>query len=196
MARPSNVSLCMMVKNEEQLLGDLLDYVCPWVKEVIIVDTGSTDATIKVARSHGAAILRADVEEAGFGEARNKAIVAATQPWILILDPDEWPTMEMLSFIRWFTNDYCSKEIDAVYFTRENRIDGELLNDDRAYELTFRLARQYMRYEGWLSEQMFTENSCEAPRNCLLLHHKTGIRQASQDAFYKDYAERHALELA
>jgi len=185
-----------MVKNEEALLGPLLEYVGPWVKEVIVTDTGSTDATIRIARQYGAAVVHADVEEAGFGEARNKGIIAATQPWILIIDADEWPTIEMLSFIEWFTRDYCSDDFDAVYFTRENRIDGQPLNDDRARELTFRLMRGYMRYEGWLSEQTFTDRSCEAPKNCLLLHYKTSERQARQDAFYRDYAERHVLELA
>jgi len=194
MVRRADVTLTVLVKNEEVLLGPLLGYIGPWVKEIVIVDTGSTDGTVRVAHQCGAAVVRADVHEAGFGEARNKGIVAASQPWVLVVDADEWPTMAMLSFIEWFTRDYCSDDFDAVYFTRENRIDGELLNDDRAYELTFRLMRSYMRYEGWLSEQMFTERSCEAPKNCLLLHHKTEERQRGQDAFYKDYAERHELD--
>lgn len=41
------ISLCMIVKNEEQFIGDYLHHVLPLVNEAIIVDTGSTDNTLK-----------------------------------------------------------------------------------------------------------------------------------------------------
>ena len=47
------LSLCMIVKDEEEMLGKCLAAVAPAVDEIIVVDTGSSDRTIEIARSTG-----------------------------------------------------------------------------------------------------------------------------------------------
>ncbi|MBI2147981.1 glycosyltransferase [Candidatus Woesearchaeota archaeon] len=84
----STISLCMIVKNEEGVLRECLSSVHGLVDEMIIVDTGSTDRTIDVAREFKAkisSILWAD----DFSAAKNAAIRRATKQWILWLDADE-----------------------------------------------------------------------------------------------------------
>lgn len=78
----------MIVKNEEKNLKRCLESVHGCVDEIIVVDTGSTDATTEVARGFGARIEEFPWQN-DFALARNKSISSANGEWILILDADE-----------------------------------------------------------------------------------------------------------
>jgi tetratricopeptide (TPR) repeat protein len=82
------ISVCFITKNEERWLGECIDHLKPIVKEFIVVDTGSTDRTIEIAKSHGALVSEIPWPN-DFSAARNVSISKATQPWILKVDPDE-----------------------------------------------------------------------------------------------------------
>ncbi|MBS1913519.1 MAG: glycosyltransferase [Bacteroidetes bacterium] len=82
------ISLCMIVKNEEEVLARCLSSVRPLVDEIIIVDTGSTDNTIAIARGFGAVIEHFDWID-DFGAARNYSFSKATSPYIIWLDADD-----------------------------------------------------------------------------------------------------------
>lgn len=82
------LSLCMIVKNEEKFLPGCLESVKNIVDEMIIVDTGSTDKTVEIARSYGAKVFSFEWKN-DFSLARNESIKYATGEWILILDADE-----------------------------------------------------------------------------------------------------------
>ncbi|NOR65484.1 MAG: glycosyltransferase, partial [Candidatus Scalindua sp.] len=82
------ISLCMIVKNEEENLAQCLDSVRDFVDEIIIVDTGSTDRTVDIAESYGARVFY-HPWEGSFSKARNYSLRYATCDWILILDADE-----------------------------------------------------------------------------------------------------------
>ncbi len=86
--RPPGISLCMIVKNEEKFLPRCLQSVAGVVDEINIVDTGSTDGTIEIARSFGARVERREWRD-DFAWARNEALALATKRWILVLDADE-----------------------------------------------------------------------------------------------------------
>lgn len=86
--KPAGISLCMIVKNEERFLAQCLESARPIVDEIIVVDTGSTDATMDIARRFGATVIERAWRN-DFAWARNQAIDAATKRWILILDADE-----------------------------------------------------------------------------------------------------------
>ena len=78
----------MIVKNEEDCLGRCLKSVCDHVDEIIIVDTGSTDGTVEIAKSYGARIYHHPWEN-DFSKHRNQSLSYATGDWIFILDADE-----------------------------------------------------------------------------------------------------------
>jgi glycosyltransferase involved in cell wall biosynthesis len=82
------ISLSMIVKNEEGTLGHCLQSVQGLVDEMIVVDTGSTDATIEIARRHGASVFSFPWGN-DFAAARNESLRHCTCNWILILDADE-----------------------------------------------------------------------------------------------------------
>lgn len=87
-ARRNTLSLCMIVKNEEKHLVRCLYSVRDIVDEIIIVDTGSTDQTIDIAKVFGARVFEFPWT-GDFSEARNHSLKQATGDWILILDADE-----------------------------------------------------------------------------------------------------------
>jgi tetratricopeptide (TPR) repeat protein len=82
------LSVCFITKNEEKWLEGCIQHLRPIVKEFIVVDTGSTDRTIEIARRSDAQVFTIEWPN-DFAAARNFAISKATQPWILKIDPDE-----------------------------------------------------------------------------------------------------------
>lgn len=82
------VSLCMIVKDEAQWLPAALASVKELVDEIIVVDTGSTDATKEIAQQAGAKVFDF-LWQNDFSAARNFSLAKATKDWILVLDADE-----------------------------------------------------------------------------------------------------------
>lgn len=85
------LSVVIITYNEEANLGRTLASVAPLVRdgqgEIIVVDSGSTDRTVEIARQHGAKVF---VETwKGFAAQKNSAIAKASGDWILSLDADE-----------------------------------------------------------------------------------------------------------
>jgi glycosyltransferase involved in cell wall biosynthesis len=93
-------SLCMMVKNEAGRLGRCLESVAGLAPELVVVDTGSTDDTGRVAAAFGARVIPFDFGFVDFSAARNAALAAARGRWILVLDADERVTAASLPLIR------------------------------------------------------------------------------------------------
>ncbi len=84
-----DLSLCMVVKNEERTLARCLDSVSGLASEIILVDTGSTDRTHAIAANYGATVVPFDFAFVDFAAARNHALARTHGRWILVLDADE-----------------------------------------------------------------------------------------------------------
>src|SRR3989344_1140212 len=98
MANPT-ISLCMIAKNEEKNIAECLNSVKDVADEIIIVDTGSTDKTKKIAEKFNANIVGFKWAD-DFSAARNESLKHATKDWILVLDCDEVIAREDLPKIR------------------------------------------------------------------------------------------------
>ncbi len=83
------ISLVMIVKNEEAVLARCLESVQDIVDEIVVVDTGSTDCTVEIAKQFNASIYEFEWCN-DFSAARNFALSKATGEWRLILDADEY----------------------------------------------------------------------------------------------------------
>ncbi|MBS1722987.1 MAG: glycosyltransferase [Armatimonadetes bacterium] len=88
LASRADISLCMIVRNEERVLRECLESAAPFFNEVIVVDTGSTDKTVEIARSFGATILESPWQES-FARARNVSLAAAKGKWLFWMDADD-----------------------------------------------------------------------------------------------------------
>lgn len=82
------ISLCMIVRNEEDCLAACLDSVGAAVDEIVILDTGSTDGTKAIARRYTQKVFDY-VWCDDFADARNTAFSYATKPYLMWLDADD-----------------------------------------------------------------------------------------------------------
>jgi glycosyltransferase involved in cell wall biosynthesis len=97
MLRPMTLSVCIITLNEEANIARTLESVRAIADEIIVVDSGSTDSTVAVARQHDAKVF---VEPwKGFALQKNSALAKASCDWILSLDADEEVSPELASSI-------------------------------------------------------------------------------------------------
>ena len=98
------LSICMIVKNEEQNLRRCLDSL-PLIHrewcELIIVDTGSTDSTKRIALEYTGLVFEHKWQNS-FSEARNLSISYAKGRWAMVIDADEQLTQDSLEFLERF----------------------------------------------------------------------------------------------
>jgi glycosyltransferase involved in cell wall biosynthesis len=87
------LSVIIITKNEASNIQACLDSVS-FANEWIVVDSGSTDATVAVARAAGATVIETE-DWPGFGPQKARALAAATGDWVLSLDADERITPEL-----------------------------------------------------------------------------------------------------
>lgn len=92
-AKLADISLCMIVRDEERVLGECLASAKPFFAEIIVVDTGSKDRTVEIAREHGAQVHEIKWPDS-FAEARNESLKHATGRWIFWLDADDTLPLE------------------------------------------------------------------------------------------------------
>lgn len=82
-----SLACCMIVKDEEDNLRKCLKSVVSYVDKLVVVDTGSSDSTVSIAKSFGAEVR--EIEFDNFSQARNESIRDINTSWILWLDADE-----------------------------------------------------------------------------------------------------------
>ena len=92
------LSLCMIVKNEGKNLERCLKSAAPFVDEIVIVDTGSQDNTLEIARRFGAKLDTFEWCD-DFAAARNYSLTQVSGEWILHLDADEEWVVEDARFL-------------------------------------------------------------------------------------------------
>ena len=122
----AGLSVIIITKNEALNIRECLESV-KWADEIIVVDSGSTDATVEICRELTPKVYIHDWP--GFGVQKNRALNYASQEWVLSLDADERVTPELRAEI-----------VEAI---RESKVQG--------YEIP-RLSSfcgRYMHHSGW-----------------------------------------------
>jgi len=122
----NSLSLCMIVRNEGEYLFDCLNSVKGIADEIIVVDTGSTDNTIEIARSFGAQLHNFTWID-DFSAARNYSIKFARCDWILWVDADERLLAESIPEMK----KLLKSEQKAVIYRVQVR--NRMQNDDYQY---------------------------------------------------------------
>jgi glycosyltransferase involved in cell wall biosynthesis len=146
------LSLCLIVKNEAANLPRCLESVQDAVDEIVVVDTGSTDASVTLAESYGARVLHFTWQN-DFALARNFSLDAAAGDWLLVLDADEALPPATRRHLRSLL---ATPEAEAVEFgVRNFQPAGSLLDYEDGLRSTrlFRNQPEY-RYEQSIHEQI------------------------------------------
>lgn len=134
------LSVVLAVFNEEANLSKCLESVKDLADEIVIVDGGSTDKTVEVAKSFGAKVLETGNPRI-FHINKNKAIDAATKDWVLQLDADEVVSGKLAQEINEVINNEDS--LDGYWIPRSNFFLGRFLKKGGQYpDYTLRLYRR------------------------------------------------------
>ena len=124
LSRPLPLAVVILTLNEARFLPECLASVAGLGERVLVVDSGSSDGTVEIARQLGAEVVYRAFT--GFAEQRNAALALVTQPWVLFLDADERLTRPLQQEIR---RAIASAADDVVAFAipRRNRVLGREL---------------------------------------------------------------------
>jgi tetratricopeptide (TPR) repeat protein len=145
------LSLCMIVKDEAEMLPRSLAAIHDAVDEIVVVDTGSSDATIEIARSFGARVIERQWT-GSFADARNASFDAAGGDWLLFLDADEVLVEADAALLRELT----SHTWREAFYLVETHHTGELGDGTAVTHNALRMFRNRpeYRFEGRLHEQI------------------------------------------
>lgn len=126
-SRRAPVSAVVITLNAERLLDKCLQSVA-FCDEILVVDSGSTDRTLEIARAHGARVIHQDW--LGYGPQKQFAVEQAAHDWVLCLDADEWLSEELKASIEGFLT---GPVASAAMFPRCNRFMGRWLRHGEGY---------------------------------------------------------------
>lgn len=168
----NEVSLCMIVKNEEEYLPRCLNSVKDIVDEIIIVDTGSTDRTVEIAKEFDSKVYFFQWNN-NFSEARNESLKHATKDWILIIDADEEIYEEDQRLFKILLNS--SLDEDAIYNFQGVSYSGNSINENnKTINLNPRLFKNNIgiHYEGAIHNQLiYSEKNYNVICEDVKIHH-------------------------
>jgi glycosyltransferase involved in cell wall biosynthesis len=114
------LSVVIITKNELRHIAACLESV-RFADEIIVLDSGSTDGTVEIARQHGASVHQSE-DWPGFGPQKNRVLDLATQPWVLAIDADEQVTAALREEIIQVLQ---SPEYDAYEISRLSEFCGK-----------------------------------------------------------------------
>lgn len=138
-----SISLCMIVKNEENVLKRCLDSICDLVDEIIIVDTGSTDSTKEIAKKYTDKLYDF-VWTDDFSDARNYSFSKCTKDYIYVADADEYLDDNNRREFK-ILKDNLYPEIEIVQMMYETISHNTVLNINREYRpKLFKRLRQFV----------------------------------------------------
>ena len=119
------ISVCIITFNEEQNIAATLESVGSIADEIIVLDSGSTDATVEIARVRGARVFAEAWK--GYAEQKNSAIAKAACEWVLSLDADEQLSPELAASVGGLKTSSNASAFDGYTMNRRNIYFGRWL---------------------------------------------------------------------
>lgn len=162
----NTISLCMIVKNESHNLHRCLKSVQGFVNQIIVVDTGSEDNTVEIARSYGAEVHFFEWCD-DFAAARNYSLSFATGDWILILDADE----ELIISERDFNMDFIDSSLTEDTLT----LPLLCVDDIHQNSLYVTVPRLFRTRSNVVYHGVFHETPCDSCGNPLTFYNHPGL---------------------
>ena len=166
-----DLSITIITYNEERDLPRCLASL-PRGAEVIVVDSGSTDRTVEIAKAHGAKVSSSAF--INYGEQKNKALQQATRNWVFSSDADE----EMDAVLRlWLQENFASPKfahhINSFVVRRQLIFMGRKIRFGKGRDFSLRLFRRDSAYfNGALHERLVGKSPLSATKlKQGMLHH-------------------------
>ena len=199
------ISACYIVKNEEKKLPKSMNSLTSVVDEIIVVDTGSTDKTLEIARKYGACIYQQSWQD-NFALHRNFALQQATGDWVIFLDADEYfVNIEGLDVYLQQADRFpvCEGLLLPLLNINPDTESGQPELLERVLSLRIWRNKKNYRFTGCVHEQLFV---CEAggnmrPLKTIVAHdkftlHHTGYRRSLMKEKYERYLKMLLTEMA
>ncbi|MFZ6031795.1 MAG: tetratricopeptide repeat-containing glycosyltransferase family 2 protein [Melioribacter sp.] len=164
-----SLTLSMIVKNEEKYLKDCLESVKNLVNEIVIVDTGSTDNTVSIAKEYNAKVYNFEWIN-DFSAARNYALSKSTGDWILYLDADERLDANSIHELKKILNTVTK----AGYFCTVKSIDSENERDHSIRYVRLFKNSPDIKFSGKVHEQItdsLVENGYQIQHSKIVINH-------------------------
>ena len=162
------VSAVYITLNAAARLKESLAAVADFADEILIVDSGSSDDTLKIAREFGARVIHQEWQ--GFGAQKEFAVKNAKNDWVLCLDADEVLTVELAQNIQKFLENPTSQ---AARFARANVFLGRILRHGEGYpDFSLRLFHRKAAYwsEDIVHEKVFFTGTPATLKGDLIHH--------------------------
>src|SRR5215467_3777416 len=125
------LSVCIITLNEEANIARTLDSVREIASEIIVVDSGSTDATVRLAQERGAKVYTEAWK--GFAAQKNSSLAKATCDWVLSLDADEEVSRELAASIKALLSSGKPAEFPGYTMNRRNLYMGRWIRRSGYY---------------------------------------------------------------
>jgi len=158
----TKISICIICKNEESKIANCLASVS-WADEIVIVDSGSTDKTLEIAKQYTDKIFVED-DWQGFGKQRRRAEGFASNDWVFAIDCDEVVTEDLKNEILSHLNE--ANNNDVFYVNRLTNFCGQFIYHSGWYP--DRIARIYnktsFRYNESLVHEALSCKGCKKIR--------------------------------
>ncbi|MBY7868100.1 glycosyltransferase family 2 protein [Vibrio fluvialis] len=187
-----DITVLVITKNEEVNLPYLLENVSGWAKDIVILDSGSTDNTVKIAQSYGARIYTREFDN--FSSQRNHLLsLDLSTEWSLVLDADEYLTDDLKIEIEQNIN---SEEYDGFYLKRRFYWMGTWIKRGYYPTVLMRLARTGML--SCDSREINEHLVCKSTRTNILKHDFIDYNRKSLSDWlikHNDYSSREAKAL-
>lgn len=180
-----SLSVCMIVRNEAEMLPECLNSLSGIADQIIVIDTGSEDDTVEIARSYKAQVYYYPWKD-DFAAARNESIRYATEDWILWIDADERLLPSSIECLRRSLIKVNRPTIYQVWIRNIQR-DGKSYTLSMSHRLFSR--HSGIQFSGRIHEQIHPSiksvNGVEKPSEIVLEHHGYALDDAAHDAKLK-----------
>lgn len=194
------ISVCLITKDEERNIANCLRSIHSFVNEIILLDTGSSDRTIEIAKHYSAHVFEKEWAN-NFSESRNLALSQANEPYILVmdadeeLDPESYQHLEQICSLREgeagrvpvispSLDDHVSiSRITRAFpnnprYRYEGRIHEQLLLDKGNVSIRYVNVDVRINHQGYRQEEIIRKNKTERNLDLLLLDYQSNPKDS------------------
>lgn len=191
---PAALSGVVITRNEGDRIARCVASLMPVCREVIVLDSGSSDDTVAIARGLGARVEHQDW--LGFAAQKNAAIALATQPWVILLDADEWLQPSAQIAVRKLVAGEIQRADVWLLLRRTHFLGRAMRGGSFAREPVQRLFRAHLRHALLPVHEYLDVEGQRVAESGIWLQHDTARNQAEYWRKLQGYARLWAHEQA